>query len=205
MHGFSGIGCDPREEGRMREEEGVGLEAEVFHDGGLDSILDPTVDLEVGLGEEVRVEGVDVDKLLSLGQGAAVQVQDGGAAGGAALGEAPLRQRDETVDLLVPHEAVEHDAAALGGQAAPVAEALDLPLEAGGAERVLVALLLEDLSLLGHDGVGDGRLGRPVHDEGDARRHHDAGPPRVRQYRVLSGEALVLAESENGPNCEAGT
>ena len=50
-----------------------------------------------------------------------MQVQDGGAAGGAALGETLHRQRDQTVDLLVPDESVEHDATALAGQAPLVA------------------------------------------------------------------------------------
>ena len=66
VDGFGGIGSDPREKGRVRKEEGVGLKAKVFHDGGLDALLDPAVHLEVALGEEIRVEGVNVDKLFSL-------------------------------------------------------------------------------------------------------------------------------------------
>ena len=101
VHSFRGLGSNPREKGWVREVEGVRLKAKVLHDGGLDAILDSTVHLEVCLGEEIRVEGVNVDELLSLGQGAAVQVQDGGAAGRAAFGEAFLGQRDQTVDLVI--------------------------------------------------------------------------------------------------------
>ena len=109
------------------------------------------------------------------------------------------------MDLLILDESVEHDPAALVGQATLVPEVLDLPLEAGRAEGVLEALGVEDLALLGHHCVGDGRPGRPVHDEGDARRHDDAGPPRVRQDRVLPGEALVCAKSAIQPNGNKGT
>ena len=101
VHSFRGLGSNPREKGWVREVEGVRLKAKVLHDGSLDAILDSTVHLEVCLGEEIRVEGVNVDELLSLGQGAAVQVQDGGAAGRAAFGEALLGQRDQTMDLVI--------------------------------------------------------------------------------------------------------
>ena len=66
MNSFGGIGSDPREKGRVRKEERVRLKAKMFNDGGLDALLDPAVHLEVALDEEIRVEGVNVDKLFSL-------------------------------------------------------------------------------------------------------------------------------------------
>ena len=45
------------------------------------------VDVKVWSFERSRVRLVEVDELLAVGEGAAVEVKDGGAAGGAALQE----------------------------------------------------------------------------------------------------------------------
>ena len=79
VHSHGRDGRQLGEEGGVGEVEPAVVHVEVPGDGLLHPGHDAPVQPEVGLGEDAGVGRVDVDELFALGEGAGMEVEDGGA------------------------------------------------------------------------------------------------------------------------------